>query len=165
MRKLDISPEWSRAAAEREGNCEVGAGALAMDKVVVRKLTEREQAVRLAHKVLDRVSADPDDDLAMLARQLLRADEHRTGRPMDAAPRDGTHFLAYLYHAPDDYDYPGFGEWREIWYEPSPDPIFGGQMTWAAGDSHDSHDGGAPDHFGPDVPIAWVPLPDRPRTS
>lgn len=33
---------------------------------------EIELAVRLADKVLDRPYADPDDDLAMLARQFLR---------------------------------------------------------------------------------------------
>jgi hypothetical protein len=30
----------------------------------------------LANKILDRVSGDPDDDLAILSRQLLRADEY-----------------------------------------------------------------------------------------
>jgi len=29
----------------------------------------------LANKVLDRINGDPDDDLAILSRQLLRADE------------------------------------------------------------------------------------------
>jgi hypothetical protein len=38
-------------------------------------MTELEQAVLLANKVLDRVNADPDDDLAILARQFLRARE------------------------------------------------------------------------------------------
>lgn len=36
---------------------------------------ELEGAVRLADRVLDRPNADPDDDLAVLARQLLRANE------------------------------------------------------------------------------------------
>lgn len=35
-------------------------------------MTEREEAIALANRVLDRVNADPDDDLAVLARQLLR---------------------------------------------------------------------------------------------
>ena len=38
-------------------------------------MTEKEQAVLIANKVLDRVSADPDDDLAILARNFLRARE------------------------------------------------------------------------------------------
>jgi hypothetical protein len=38
-------------------------------------MTEKEETVILANKVLDRISADPDDDLAMLARQFLRARE------------------------------------------------------------------------------------------
>ena len=29
--KLNIDPEWCRRAAEREGDCEIGAGALARD--------------------------------------------------------------------------------------------------------------------------------------
>jgi hypothetical protein len=36
---------------------------------------ERESSRILANKILDRPSGDPDDDLAVLARQLLRADE------------------------------------------------------------------------------------------
>jgi hypothetical protein len=43
-------------------------------------VTETEQAVILANKILDRVNADPDDDLAVLARQFLRALE----RPLAA---------------------------------------------------------------------------------
>lgn len=38
-------------------------------------MTERADAIRLANTVLDRVNADPDDDLAVLARQLLRTRE------------------------------------------------------------------------------------------
>lgn len=37
--------------------------------------SERDFAVRLANKVLDTPSRDPDDDLAVLARQFLRARE------------------------------------------------------------------------------------------
>ena len=36
-------------------------------------MSEKEQAIILANKVLDRPYGDPDDDLAVLARQLLRA--------------------------------------------------------------------------------------------
>jgi hypothetical protein len=35
--------------------------------------TEKQRAIRIANKVLDRPSGDPDDDLAVLSRQLLRA--------------------------------------------------------------------------------------------
>lgn len=38
-------------------------------------MTEHEETRVLADKILYRVNADPDDDLAMLSRQLLRADE------------------------------------------------------------------------------------------
>jgi hypothetical protein len=38
-------------------------------------MTEGQQTRALAHRILDRPYADPDDDLAMLSRQLLRADE------------------------------------------------------------------------------------------
>jgi hypothetical protein len=43
-------------------------------------VTETEQAIILANKILDRVNADPDDDVAVLARQFLRAIE----RPLAA---------------------------------------------------------------------------------
>lgn len=33
----------------------------------------RDKAAKLANKILDRHNADPDDDLAVLSRQLLRA--------------------------------------------------------------------------------------------
>ncbi len=35
-------------------------------------MSERDDAIKLAHRLLDDASADPDDDLRMLARQLLR---------------------------------------------------------------------------------------------
>lgn len=35
-------------------------------------MSERQDAIRLAEKILERPCADPDDDLAMLGRQLLR---------------------------------------------------------------------------------------------
>lgn len=38
-------------------------------------LDESKETRKLAHKILDRPNGDPDDDLAMLSRQLLRADE------------------------------------------------------------------------------------------
>jgi hypothetical protein len=36
-------------------------------------MTEKNEAILLANKILDRVRGDPDDDLAVLARQFLRA--------------------------------------------------------------------------------------------
>ncbi len=38
-------------------------------------MSEHEQAIKLANKVLDRPYGDPDDDQAVLARQFLRAVE------------------------------------------------------------------------------------------
>jgi hypothetical protein len=38
-------------------------------------MDEAQETRLLANKILDRINADPDDDLAMLSRQLLRADE------------------------------------------------------------------------------------------
>jgi hypothetical protein len=52
---------------------------------------EKADAIRLAERILDRVNADPDDDLAMLSRQLLRALE-RLGEykpPSDDDDDDG----------------------------------------------------------------------------
>lgn len=43
-------------------------------------MTEFEQAAAIANKMLDRVSADPDDDIAILARQFLRAKERADER-------------------------------------------------------------------------------------
>jgi hypothetical protein len=41
------------------------------------KMPETDYALLLANKILDRINADPDDDLAVLARQFLRAHEAR----------------------------------------------------------------------------------------
>ncbi len=38
-------------------------------------MTELEETIALANRILDRPYADPDDDLAMLSRQLLRSVE------------------------------------------------------------------------------------------
>ena len=40
-----------------------------------KSLSELRDAVALANRMLDRVNADPDDDVAMLSRQFLRAIE------------------------------------------------------------------------------------------
>lgn len=44
-------------------------------------MDEYDQAVKLANAVLERSSADPDDDLAVLARTLLRVLEDRARFP------------------------------------------------------------------------------------
>ena len=41
----------------------------------MEKATELQDTIFLANKILDRINADPDDDLAMLSRQFLRARE------------------------------------------------------------------------------------------
>lgn len=38
-------------------------------------LTDRERAITLAHRMLERPHADPDDDLAILSRQVIRMNE------------------------------------------------------------------------------------------
>jgi hypothetical protein len=57
---------------------------IAKETAVVNGETEFEFAVRLANKVLDRPYGDPDDDLAVLARQFLRAVER-----LDPISREG----------------------------------------------------------------------------
>ena len=47
-------------------------------------MSEIDEAIKLANRILDRINADPDDDLAILARRLLREIEWRpwtTKRP------------------------------------------------------------------------------------
>lgn len=39
-------------------------------------MDERFQALELAHKLLDQPNCDPDDDLRVLSRQLIRKHEH-----------------------------------------------------------------------------------------
>ena len=56
----------------------------------------------LANRILDRPSGDPDDDLAMLSRQLLRADE------MTLAACDLLTNLAQIIDVVK-------GEWAESW--------------------------------------------------
>ena len=58
----------------QEAGREIGSGCDG-EEIVSDELTH---AVNLANKVLDRISADPDDDLATLARQFLRAQERLT---------------------------------------------------------------------------------------
>lgn len=89
----------------------------------------------------------------------------RGPRPMERAPRDGTHILGYLYSAPDDCGYRGFGEWREIYYKEIIG-LMGMRLCWHAGDPDDGHTGNeAPEHYGEGVPIAWLPLPPSPLSA
>lgn len=51
---------------------------------------ERDDALVLANKILERPHGDPDDDLAVLARQLLRAREQvaQLRKTLDATVRE-----------------------------------------------------------------------------
>lgn len=49
-------------------------------------MSEFHEAVRLANRVLDRPNGDPDDDLAVLARQFLRMVEVVSELQEGAAP-------------------------------------------------------------------------------
>jgi hypothetical protein len=51
-------------------------------------MSERSDAVRLAGKLLDEPGADPDDDLRVLSRQLLRHVEAVAALKKDLAARD-----------------------------------------------------------------------------
>lgn len=46
-------------------------------------MTEKEQAIKLANRVLDTPNRDPDDDLSMMSRHFLRALERNTPDPRD----------------------------------------------------------------------------------
>ena len=46
-----------------------------VDRLMMELDNEMQRAIALADRVLDRPDADPDDDLAVLARQFLRAME------------------------------------------------------------------------------------------
>lgn len=49
-------------------------------------MSEREEALYLANKILERPNADPDDDLAMLSRTLLRYKEWLDKAKADLLP-------------------------------------------------------------------------------
>ena len=81
-------------------------------------------------------------------------------RPIETAPKDGTHILAILVregvHDIDDIWRAEFREVREIWYRPYEQ--FGMFMPWHAGDPFDAHDGVAPENMGEGIPKFWMPL-------
>lgn len=59
-------------------------------------MTEYNAAIALANAILDEPGRDPDDDLSVLARQLLRAIEHDADwQPIETAPKDGTRILIH----------------------------------------------------------------------
>jgi hypothetical protein len=68
-------------------------------------MTELEEAIALANKILDRNYADPDDDLAILSRQFLRARE---------AVAELERFSALLTRAADALEAPAW-EWHKSW--------------------------------------------------
>lgn len=51
-------------------------------------MSEKEEARVLANRILDRINGDPDDDLAILSRQLLRADEELEELKAAASSKD-----------------------------------------------------------------------------
>lgn len=59
-------------------------------------MSERDEALALADRVLDRHSADPDDDLAVLARQFLRAAEANV--VLTREKEEGRGALAWVVH-------------------------------------------------------------------
>lgn len=64
-------------------------------------MAERDDAIRLANKVLDDAGRDPDDDLSMLSRQFLRSLEGHIvtvpAEPTEAMISAGYDRLSKLY--------------------------------------------------------------------
>lgn len=102
------------------------------------------------------------NDFRRVVEAAIRVD---SWKPIETAPRDGTHILAVLCRDAcfdmDDIRRAAFSEVREIWYKPYDQ--FGMFLPWHAGDPFDSHDGMAPEHFGEAVPIYWRAIPAFPR--
>lgn len=66
--QMAIEQDIARARSEEGYSMGAVGGAV--------KWQERADAIKLAERVLDRPNADPDDDLAVLARQFLKAIEY-----------------------------------------------------------------------------------------
>jgi hypothetical protein len=76
--------------------------------------TESEEAKILADRVLDRPYADPDDDLAILARQYLRAAD-TIERITDEVTRLRQALRVIRMHALGPHDISGRAAWDEAW--------------------------------------------------
>lgn len=99
--------------------------------------SEKDFAVRLANKVLDDASRDPDDDLSVLARQFLRALESKW-QPIETAPWSGPSVL--------------------LWKEKTREHYVAARVI-------DAHGPGwcTPDGFEIFGATSWQPLPEAPQ--
>ena len=61
-------------------------------------MTERDNALKMANAVLDRPYADPDDDLAIIARQFIRCNEScvRTWSALEKSVALQSHYAELL---------------------------------------------------------------------
>jgi hypothetical protein len=62
------------------------------------EMTEKEHSRKLANIILDQSWRDPDDDLSVLARQLLRADEVIAAKDVELAKLREDRFALYQQH-------------------------------------------------------------------
>jgi hypothetical protein len=69
-----VKNEWAEAWGAHDQRVRAGLSLALLRRRTV-KSSEEVESRSLANAILDRNSADPDDDLAVLSRQLLRADE------------------------------------------------------------------------------------------
>ena len=103
-------------------------------------MSEAQEAIALANRALDRPNCDPDDDLCVLARQLLRLREAMAWQTIETAPKDGTKVLLSFDPPFHDSLENGFvtGSWvYDVWWLSS---------IWASTIAHKA-------------PTRWQPLP------